>query len=110
MVAAGAGHARHRRSAGLCFSSIFDTALGDIAHDEAGAASGSLSAVQQIAAGIGSAAVTSVYFAGLAPGQVHAMSTSLVVVLGPCLLCPRHPVAASQSRGPRTLSLDPPMG
>jgi EmrB/QacA subfamily drug resistance transporter len=73
--------------AGLCFGSIFDTALGDIAHDEAGAASGSLSAIQQIAAGIGSAAVTSIYFAGLPSGQVHAMSTSLTVVLGLCLLC-----------------------
>jgi EmrB/QacA subfamily drug resistance transporter len=73
--------------AGLCFGSVFDTALGDIEHDEAGAASGSLSAVQQIAAGIGSAVVTSVYFSGLASGQVPAMSTSLVVVLGLCFLC-----------------------
>lgn len=71
----------------LCFGSIFDTALGDIEHEEAGAASGSLSAVQQIAAGIGSAAVTSVYFAGVASGQVPAMTTTLAVVLGLCLLC-----------------------
>lgn len=73
--------------AGACFGSIFDTALGNIDHDEAGAASGSLSAVQQLAAGIGSATVTTVYFHGLAEGQIHAMTTSLVTVLGLCLLC-----------------------
>lgn len=73
--------------AGTCFGSIFETALGDVAHDEAGAASGSLSAVQQLAAGIGSAVVTTVYFRASAGGQPHAMVTSLVVVLGLCLLC-----------------------
>lgn len=72
--------------AGACFSSIFDTALGDVAPEEAGGASGSLSAVEQIAAGIGSAVVTSVYF-GSGGGQVHAMTVSLVVVLGVCGLC-----------------------
>ncbi len=83
--------------AGACFGSIFNTALGNIAHDEAGAASGSLSAVQQLAAGIGSAAVTTVYFHALPGGQVHAMTTSLVAVLALCALClaavpllPRH--------------------
>jgi len=73
--------------AGTCFGSIFDTALGDIAPDEAGAASGSLSAVQQIAAGVGSAAVTSVYFGHLATSQASAMTVSLVVVLGITALC-----------------------
>ncbi|MGN6300534.1 MAG: MFS transporter [Angustibacter sp.] len=73
--------------AGTCFGSIFDTALGDIAQDEAGAASGSLSAVQQLAAGIGSAVVTTVYFHASAAGQPHAMATSLVAVLGLCVLC-----------------------
>lgn len=73
--------------AGICFGSIFDTALGDIEADEAGAASGSLSAVQQIAAGIGSAAVTSVYFGALRSGQVRAVTVSLVVVLGISALC-----------------------
>ncbi len=38
---------------GLCYGTLFDIALGDIAADEAGGASGSLSAVQQLAAGIG---------------------------------------------------------
>lgn len=73
--------------AGACFSSIFDTALGDVAHDEAGAASGSLSAMQQIAAGLGSAVVTSVYFGTVDSGQVHAMTVSLISVLGVCALC-----------------------
>ena len=73
--------------AGACFGSIFDTALGDIAHDEAGGASGSLSAVQQLAAGIGSAVVTTVYFHASAGGQPHAMVVSLGVTLGLCLLC-----------------------
>lgn len=72
--------------AGLCFSSVFDTALGDLDQDEAGAASGSLTAVQQIANGIGSATVTSVYFAALATGQIHAMTISLIAVLGLCAL------------------------
>lgn len=73
--------------AGICFGSIFDTALGEIDHDEAGAASGSLNAVQQLAAGIGSAVVTTVYFHTLGSGQAHAMITSLATVLGLCLLC-----------------------
>jgi len=60
---------------GTCFGILFDIALGDVDPDEAGSASGALSAVQQLAAGIGSAAVTSVYFAGLASGGVqHAMT------------------------------------
>jgi MFS family permease len=73
--------------AGTCFGSVFDTALGDTAPEEAGAASGSLSAVQQIAAGIGSATVTSVYFGHLVDGQVPAITTSLVAVLGITALC-----------------------
>lgn len=67
---------------GLCFGTIFDTALGDVDADKAGAASGSMSAVQQIAAAIGSASVTSVYFSTVkGSGQAHAMTTSLYVVL-----------------------------
>ncbi|MGH3250318.1 MAG: MFS transporter [Trebonia sp.] len=58
-----------------------------VSPDEAGSASGSLSAVQQIAAGVGSAAVTSVYFATLHSGQVHAVSVSLAVVIAVAALC-----------------------
>jgi EmrB/QacA subfamily drug resistance transporter len=81
LVAVGAG-------AGLCFGTIFDVALGNVAPEQAGTASGSLSAVQQIAAAIGSAAVTSVYFAAATrDGQAHAMTVSLVVVLAIAALC-----------------------
>ena len=73
---------------GTCFGIVFDIALGDVDPDEAGSASGALSAVQQLAAGVGSAAVTSVYFAGLASRDVqHAMTLSLWVVLGIIVLC-----------------------
>ncbi|WP_030923050.1 MFS transporter [Streptosporangium amethystogenes] len=68
---------------GACYGTIFDVAIGDIDPDEAGSASGSLSAIQQLAAGIGSAAVTSVFFqsAGSGSGFGHAMTASLIVVI-----------------------------
>jgi len=72
---------------GTCIGTIFDIALGGIDPDEAGGASGSLSAVQQIAAGVGSAAVTSVYFSTLHAGQIHAMTVSLIVVTAITALC-----------------------
>jgi EmrB/QacA subfamily drug resistance transporter len=66
---------------GACFSSIFDVAIGDVAAAEAGSASGSLSAVQQLAAAIGSAVVTTVYFTQRAQhGAGHAMTVSVAVV------------------------------
>lgn len=75
--------------AGVCFSSIFNTALGDVDAHEAGSASGSLSAVQQVANGIGSALVTSVFLALLPSGNIAAVSVTLIVLLvlvGACLL------------------------
>ena len=73
---------------GTCIGTIFDNALGDIDHDEAGAASGSLSAIQQIAAGLGSATITSIYFATLkSGGQLHAMTLSLGVVIAITTAC-----------------------
>ena len=73
---------------GTCFGTLFDVALGDIRADEAGSASGSLSAVQQLAAAIGSAAMTTVYFKSLATsGQAHAMIVSLIVVLVVTVAC-----------------------
>lgn len=81
---------------GACFGSIFDIAVGDIAEDEAGSASGSLSAVQQLAGAIGSATVTTVYFGQLAHGEAHAMALSVAIVgfiaaacFGPAFLLPR---------------------
>jgi EmrB/QacA subfamily drug resistance transporter len=70
---------------GACYGTLFDIALGDVAPDEAGGASGSLSAVQQLAAGIGSAVVTSVYLHGA--DQVNAMATALIVVIAATAAC-----------------------
>jgi predicted MFS family arabinose efflux permease len=70
---------------GACFGTIFDIALGDIDPAEAGSASGSLTAVQQLANGIGSAVVTTVYFHSGAPA--HAMTVSLVTVLAITAAC-----------------------
>jgi EmrB/QacA subfamily drug resistance transporter len=73
---------------GACFSSIFDVALGNIAPSEAGSASGSLSAVQQLAAAVGAAVVTTVYFGQRAShGPAHAMTASVAVVGGIAALC-----------------------
>ena len=73
---------------GICFSSIYDVAVGDVAPDEAGSASGALSAVQQLAAAIGSAAITTIYFGQRAHyGAVHAMTVSVAVAGAVALLC-----------------------
>jgi EmrB/QacA subfamily drug resistance transporter len=66
---------------GTCVGTIFNTALGGVAPDEAGTASGSVSSIQQIASGVGSAAITSVYFSALHSGQAHAVRVSLTVVI-----------------------------
>lgn len=66
---------------GACFSSLYDIAIGDVAPAEAGSASGALSAVQQLAAAIGSATVTTLYFTQTAShGAGHAMTVSVAVV------------------------------
>lgn len=72
---------------GACYGTIFDIALGDVGADEAGSASGSLSAVQQLAAGLGSATVTTVFLQTSSGGFSHAMTISLVVVLAAVLAC-----------------------
>ncbi|HEX4290111.1 MAG TPA: MFS transporter [Trebonia sp.] len=90
--------------AGACFSSLFDVAIGDVAPAEAGSASGSLSAVQQLASAIGSAVVTTVYFSQrLEHGAGHAMTASVAVValiaalgLGLVWLLPRSAPAGTQ--------------
>ena len=65
---------------GCGFGSLFAIALGDIDHAEAGSASGSLSAVQQLAAAIGSAAITSIWFRSMTADVTGAMITCLAVV------------------------------
>ena len=71
-----------------CFSSIYDVAIGDVAPAEAGSASGALSAVQQLAAAIGSAVVTTVYFSQRTHhGAGPAMTVSVAVVGAIAVLC-----------------------
>jgi MFS family permease len=73
---------------GASFSTIFEVALGDVTHEEAGSASGSLSAVQQLAAAIGSAIVTTVFFDVLRDsGGSKAMTISVLVVATVVALC-----------------------
>jgi len=73
---------------GACFSTLFEVALGDVSHEEAGSASGSLSAVQQLATAIGSAIVTTVFFSVLRDGgDAKAMTVSVLVVVIVIVLC-----------------------
>jgi EmrB/QacA subfamily drug resistance transporter len=83
---------------GTFITSVYQVAIGDVAQDEAGSASGSLSAVQQLASAIGAAVVTSVYFdVNAAHGGVTAMTVScftvamiIVACLGLVWLLPRN--------------------
>ncbi len=72
---------------GACFATIFSFALGDVDPHETGSASGSLNAVQQLANAAGSAAITTVFFAGAGAPSVDGMLASLTVVGGVVLLC-----------------------
>jgi hypothetical protein len=73
---------------GLCFGALFDAALSAISPDEMGSASGSLSAIQQLAGRIGSAVITSVFFQALpARGYARALEVSLGMVIGIAALC-----------------------
>lgn len=82
---------------GACFGTIYRITLGDIDPTESGSASGSLTAVQQLANSLGAAAVTTVYF-----HTTGGSGTSLAVVAALTLLCcalyrllPRHAAAES---------------
>lgn len=63
---------------GTLFGTVFSFALGDIDPDEAGSASGSLSAIQMLAAAIGSAAFTTIWFSA-DPTSTAGFTTSLWV-------------------------------
>ncbi|MFE0102303.1 MFS transporter [Streptomyces sp. NPDC059009] len=87
---------------GSCFGTLFDIALGDVSAEEAGSASGSLSAIQQLASAIGSAVMTTVFFHTLGGGQAHAMTVSLIVMLAVttgCLALVRLLPKAAQPEG-----------
>jgi EmrB/QacA subfamily drug resistance transporter len=66
---------------GVGYTTIFNVALGDVEAEEAGSASGSLTSIQQLANGIGSAVVTTVFFQTASRGLAHAAQNSLLVVL-----------------------------
>ncbi|WP_406443316.1 MFS transporter [Streptomyces sp. NBC_01613] len=72
---------------GTCFGTVYDVTIGDIAPEEAGSASGSLNAVQQLANATGAAAVTTVYFKAVDGGETHALLASLAVVAAAVALC-----------------------
>jgi MFS family permease len=79
--------------AGPAFAAVFDVALGDIAPEEAGSASGSVTAIQQLASAAGAAGISTIYLHGVASsGQHQAATVSLLVVaagLALALLCVR---------------------
>ncbi len=83
---------------GMCFGTIYQVTLGDIAPAEAGSASGSLTAVQQVANSIGAAAVTTVYFhtSGGTATSLAAVATITVVCCGLVRLLPRRAPTEAQ--------------
>jgi EmrB/QacA subfamily drug resistance transporter len=67
---------------GCCFGSVFAVALGNVQPDQAGSASGTLNAVQQIANAVGAALISAAYLAASSRGTARdAVATSLVIVL-----------------------------
>lgn len=72
---------------GACFGTIFSFALGEIDPHETGSASGSLNAVQQLANAAGSAAITTVFFAGADAASIGGMLASLGLVGGIVIVC-----------------------
>jgi EmrB/QacA subfamily drug resistance transporter len=73
---------------GFCIGTLFDFAIGDISPDEAGSASGSLSATQQLSGSIGIAAITSVFFLSTkSEGFVNSMQLSLILIMMALAAC-----------------------
>ena len=73
---------------GTSFSTIFTVTVGEVAHDEVGSASGSLSAIQQLATAIGSAVITTVYFKQLQNHDgAYATLVSVATAASIVLLC-----------------------
>jgi hypothetical protein len=70
---------------GTCITSLYDVAIGDVTQEEAGSASGSFSAVQQLARAIGAAIVTSIYFrsaplSSASPRTVSSFTVAMIIV------------------------------
>jgi len=73
---------------GFCFGTLFDFTIGDISPEEAGSASGTLSAVQQLSGSIGAAAITSVFFITQRSGSINfSMERSFIVIVFAIVLC-----------------------
>ncbi|MGD6851098.1 MAG: MFS transporter [Candidatus Bathyarchaeia archaeon] len=73
---------------GLCFGTLFDFAIGDISPDEAGSASGSLSAIQQLSGSVGIAVISSVFFLSNATaGFVYSMQLNLILIIAAIAAC-----------------------
>jgi EmrB/QacA subfamily drug resistance transporter len=73
---------------GFCFGTIYDFAIGDIQHEEAGSASGTLSAVQQLSGSIGIAVISSFFFSFInTKGIVSSMQINLLIIAVAMLVC-----------------------
>ncbi|MFE4451210.1 MFS transporter [Streptomyces sp. NPDC056796] len=70
---------------GACFGTLFDITIGNTDPAEAGSASGTLTAVQQLATALGSATVTTVYLHGGALD--HAMTLAVLTVMAVTVVC-----------------------
>ncbi|SEF08179.1 drug resistance transporter, EmrB/QacA subfamily [Jiangella alba] len=87
---------------GCCFGSLFSTALGDVTEQQAGSASGTLNALQQIANATGAALVSTLFLTLVAEsGDNTAATTSLIVIAAILALA-----AASTSLLPRHAAAD----
>ncbi|MGW4476884.1 DHA2 family efflux MFS transporter permease subunit [Nonomuraea sp. NPDC004354] len=77
---------------GTCFGSIYQVTLGDVDQKQSGSASGSLSAIQQLANSIGAAAITTVYFhtSGGAALSLTVVAAATFACCGLVWLMPRN--------------------
>lgn len=69
---------------GCCFGSVFAVALGDVRPEQAGSASGTLNAVQQIASAVGAALISTAYLAvasAATAGRAVAVCLAIVLVV-----------------------------
>ncbi|MFI6601999.1 MFS transporter [Nonomuraea sp. NPDC050536] len=77
---------------GTCFGTVFDVTIGDVDPHEAGSASGSLTAVQQLANAIGAAAVVTVSFGSVAAALL-LVAVAILACCGLVWLLPRRALA-----------------
>jgi predicted MFS family arabinose efflux permease len=68
---------------GTCFGTIYEITLGDVDPAESGSASGSFSAVQQLAGSLGVATITTIYFQAR-DGAVLSLAVVAALTLASC--------------------------